>query len=116
MWAVSNILYNLENLPLPTYLEAVESTCQFFFCVGIYVGILLCYKDCHNLGNREDKPAQLAQHPYGVAPAGYQEYQPYPQYLQQPQPYEVHGEQLEAYEVHGQPSQRYEVHGQPKQE
>ncbi|KAJ5194718.1 uncharacterized protein N7498_008156 [Penicillium cinerascens] len=86
MWAVVYIRYIIpDSLFFPRYLSAVESVGQFLFCVGIYVGVLLC---CMNWSKVGDKPSGPMQH--GPVPVGYPTYpayQTYPQFSQNPQQY-----------------------------
>lgn len=92
MWAVIDIRYIiLDSQFSPRYLSTVESVCQFFFCVGIYVGILFCCMNWSKIGGPGDKPSGPMQH--GPVPVGYPTYpayQTYPQFSQHPQQYPPH--------------------------
>jgi hypothetical protein len=113
MWAVVYICYVLSAVTFsPKYLQTVESVCQFFFCVGIYVGLLLCCMNWSKLGG-PDKPADAAQYPYGAVPAGYPTYpayQAYPHYPQYPQQYSQQDPQ------HVQQPQPQQTYQQPQQQ
>lgn len=69
MYAVISIRYSLERKHvIPSYLSTVTSVCQFFFCIGVVVGILLCCKNWRKLDGVDDKaPATGVQYPYDTA-------------------------------------------------
>jgi hypothetical protein len=112
-WAVVYMRYALSAVTFsPKYLQTVESVCQFFFCVGIYVGLLLCCMNWSKLGG-PDKPTDAAQYPYGAVPAGYPTYpayQAYPHYPQYPQQYPQQDPQ------HMQQPQPQQTYQQPQQQ
>lgn len=87
MNAVIAIRYNLEQRYLvPYYTDTAKAVCEFFFCIGIFTGILFCCMNWPTLGVEEDKP-QTATYPTGPGEP-YQTWQPYPQpYQTYPQPY-----------------------------
>ncbi|KAJ5584982.1 uncharacterized protein N7459_004782 [Penicillium hispanicum] len=84
MYAIISIRYSLERKHfVPSYLSTVISVCQFFFCIGIVVGILLCCQNWRKLDGVDDRaPATGVQYPYDTAPVQsnqqWQQYHAYP--------------------------------------
>lgn len=84
MWAIVSIRHSLNTtyFAYAEYLNLVEAVCQFFFIIGIYVGILLCYSGWSKLDKFVGQPALAEQYAYGAVPGNRHAYQGYQQYPQ----------------------------------
>ncbi|KAJ5127871.1 hypothetical protein N7448_008650 [Penicillium atrosanguineum] len=105
-WAVIAMRYWLPaDGRAPQYLSTAVSVCQFFFCGGIYVGLLTCCMNWSKVGGEDEKrvPTQYAvPASYPMYPA----YTTYPQFPQSPQEYPPHMQQLQGQQYYQQPPHR----------
>ena len=77
MYTIVDIRYSLEGGHLtPAYLSTATSVCQFFFCIGIIVGILLCCQNWRKLDGIYNRKSGV-QHSESAPTESYQQRQQY---------------------------------------
>ncbi|KAJ5239192.1 hypothetical protein N7468_003811 [Penicillium chermesinum] len=68
MYCIIGIRFDfIEDLSVPDYQSLVMSVCEFVFCVGLFVGIILCLLNWRQLQDPQEKPAAVMHESHDTA-------------------------------------------------